>query len=90
MDNCVKDNKNQHLLAFLSLLTTRDVFDEVKLGFLVVGRTHEDIDGCFGYLSKKLKEEHNYILTYLMRTFVISQEKLFILQLIQEIPNFKF
>jgi len=49
MDNCVKDNKNRHLLAFLLLLMVRDVF-EVKLGFLVVHHTHEDIDGCFGYL----------------------------------------
>ncbi len=72
MDNCVKDNKHQHLLKFLSLLTTRDVFEEVKLGFLVVGHTHGDIDGCFGYLSKKLRKENNYILTYLMRTFMIS------------------
>ncbi len=56
MDNCVKDNKNRYLLTFLSLLTTRDVFEEVQLGFLVVGHTHEDIDGCFGYLSKKLKK----------------------------------
>jgi len=30
----------------------RDVFEEVKLGFLVVGHTHEDLDECFGYLSK--------------------------------------
>jgi hypothetical protein len=28
----------------------RDVFEEVKLGFLVVGHTHEDFDECFGYL----------------------------------------
>jgi hypothetical protein len=35
----------------------RDVFEEVKLGFLVVSHTHEDIDGCFSYLSKKSKEE---------------------------------
>jgi len=72
MDDCVKDNKNWHLLGFLSLLTARDVFEEVKLGFLVVGHTHEDINGCFGYLSKKLKEENNYILTNLMKTFMIS------------------
>jgi hypothetical protein len=72
MDNYVKDNKNQHLLAFLSLLTTRDVFEEVKLGFLVIGHTCKDIDGCFGYLSKKLREENNYILANLMRTFMIS------------------
>jgi hypothetical protein len=52
----VKDNTNRYLLTFLTLLTTKEVFEEVKLGFLVVGHTHEDINGCFGYLSKKLKE----------------------------------
>jgi CO dehydrogenase nickel-insertion accessory protein CooC1 len=55
MDKCVNDNKNQHLLAFLSLLTTKDVFEKMKLTFLVIGHTHENIDGCFGYLSKKLR-----------------------------------
>jgi hypothetical protein len=79
MDNCVKDNKNRHLLAFLSLLMEREVFEEVKLGFLIVGHTHEDIGGCFGYLSKKLREENNYILADLMRAFMISQDKPFIL-----------
>jgi hypothetical protein len=56
----------------------KDVFEEVKLGFLVVGHTHEDIDGCFGYLLKKLKEENNYILANLMRAFMIIQERPFI------------
>ncbi len=56
----------------------RDVFEEVYFGFLVVGHTREDIDGCFAYLSKKLKEENNYILVDLMKAFMISQERLFI------------
>jgi len=60
MDNYVKDNKNRYLLAFLLLLTVSEVFEEVKLGFLVVGHIHEDIDGCFGYLFKKLIEQNNY------------------------------
>ncbi len=72
MDNCVKDNKNQHLLAFLSLLMARDVFEDVKLGILIIGHTHEDIDECFGYLSKKLREENNYILTDLIKVVKIS------------------
>jgi hypothetical protein len=63
------------------------VFKEVKLGFLVIGHTHGDINGCFGYFSKKLREENNYILTDLMRVFMISQERLFILQLIQRFQN---
>jgi hypothetical protein len=40
MDNYVKDNKNRHFLAFLSLLNVKDVFEEVKLGFFFVGHTH--------------------------------------------------
>jgi hypothetical protein len=52
MDNYVKDNKNRYLLTCLLLLMEREVFEEVKLGFLVVGHTHENIDGCFGYCPK--------------------------------------
>ncbi len=50
VNNCMKDNKNQRLLTFLSLLIVRDVFEEMKLGFLFVGHTHENIYGCFDYL----------------------------------------
>jgi hypothetical protein len=74
VDNYVKDNKNHYLLAYLSLLIARDVSEEVKLGFLIVGHTHEDIDGCFGYLSKKLKEQNNCILVNSMKAFMVSQE----------------
>jgi hypothetical protein len=72
MDNCLKDNKNWHLLAFLSLLIVRDVLEEMKLGFLVGGHTHENIDGCFGYLSKKLREKNNYVLANFMKVFMVS------------------
>jgi hypothetical protein len=41
MDNCVKDNKNCQLPRFLFFLTTRKVFEEVQLGFLVVGKNLE-------------------------------------------------
>jgi hypothetical protein len=56
MDNCVQNNKNYQLLAFFSLLIVHEVFEEVQLGFLIIGHTHEDIDGSFGYLLKKLRE----------------------------------
>jgi hypothetical protein len=51
------------------------VFGEVKLRFLVVGHTHEYIDGCFGYLSKELREHNNYILANLMKASMVLQEK---------------
>ncbi len=52
----------------------RDLFEEMKLGFLVVGHTYEDVDGCFGYLSRKLRKQNNYVLVDLMRVFMVSQE----------------
>ncbi len=54
-----------------SILTMKDVVKEVKLGFLVVDHNHEDIDGCFGYLSKMLRKQHNYILANLMKAFIV-------------------
>ncbi len=74
----MKDNKNRYLSTFISLLIAREVFEEVKLGFLVVGHTHKDISRCFGYLFKKLKEQNNYILANLMKLFMVSQERPFI------------
>jgi hypothetical protein len=55
MDNHMKDNKNWHLLVVLSLLTARDVFEEVKLGFLVIGHTHKIIDEIFWLFVKKVR-----------------------------------
>jgi hypothetical protein len=53
MHNCVNDSKNRSLLTLMLLLTTREMFEKVKLGFFVVGHIHEDIDGCFWYLPPK-------------------------------------
>jgi hypothetical protein len=69
MNNCVKDNKNRYLLTFLSFLSTKEVFEKVKLAFLVIDHTHEDIDRCFGYLSKNLIKQNNYILVNFMKVF---------------------
>ncbi len=89
MNNCIKDNKNHHLLAFFFLLDVEKVFDEAQWGFSIVQHTHNDIDGSFGYLSKKLKEHNNYILANLMQVLMISQDWPFISQLIQETFDFK-
>ncbi len=70
----MKDNKNYHLLMFVSLLTTCEVFKEVQMGFLVVGHMHEDIDENFGYLLKNLKEQNNNVMVDLMKAFMLSQD----------------
>ena len=47
MDNCCRENKNKFVFAFCCLLVELKVFKKIKLGFLMVGHTHEDIDQLF-------------------------------------------
>ena len=90
LENSVKDNKNRYVMAFCSLLTTRRVFKEVTVGFLIVGHTHEDIDAHFNYLSKLLKMKNTYVLVDLIKTFMDSQKTTaFIPELVQDVADFK-
>ena len=72
LDNSAKDNKNKYLKAFLSLLTARDVFEEIQAGFLLVGHTHEDIDAYFSHLSKALKSKNTFVLSDRTKAFMQS------------------
>ena len=72
VDNFAKDNKNQYVMAFCSLLIARGVFNEVTIVFLIVDHTHKDIDVHFSYLSKLLKMKNTYILASLMKAFMDS------------------
>jgi hypothetical protein len=74
LDNSAKDNKNRFVMAFYSLLTTRDIFKEVTVGFLVVGHIHEDINAYFSYLSKLLKQKNTYVLADFIKTFMDLQK----------------
>ena len=90
LDNLAKDNKNRYVMAFCSLLTAKNVFKEVTVGFLIVSHTHEDIDVHFSYLSKLLKMKNTYVLADLMKAFMDSQKTTaFIPELVQEVADFK-
>ena len=55
LDNCSGDNKNYTILAFCNFLVDQGVFEEVEVGYLPVGHTHEDIDQAFSVLSRHLR-----------------------------------
>ena len=61
-------------MVFYSLLTARDIFKEVIVGFLVVEHTHKDIDAYFNYLSKLLKQKNTYVFADLMKAFMDLQK----------------
>ena len=68
LDNA-SDNKAYVVLAFMSFLVEREIFEEVDLNFLMVGHTHEDIDQYFSVISRKFntlifKERHKGVYTF--------------------------
>ena len=50
------ENKNQWMLSYLSLLVEVGLFDKIKMSFLPVGHTHEDIDQAFSRISVYLNK----------------------------------
>ncbi|MEL6806052.1 MAG: hypothetical protein AAFO91_20020, partial [Bacteroidota bacterium] len=49
------ENANKFVLGVLCLLVTMGVFDMILVSRLPVGHTHEDIDGCFGSIWKRIR-----------------------------------
>ena len=76
LDNLAKDNKNRYIMAFCSLLTTKRIFKEVTIGFLIIDHIHEDINAHFSYLSKLLKMKNMYIFADCMKAFMDSRRLL--------------
>jgi hypothetical protein len=75
LDNAASDNNNHYLLMFLSLLIALGVFITIEVGFLLVGHTHEDIDGTYGRMSSNLKSKDIYSLPEMMDTYCTIEEK---------------
>lgn len=55
LDNCTRENKNRFFFAYVESLVQWNVFDEVEVGFLPIGHTHEDIDQTFSSTSSHLR-----------------------------------
>lgn len=69
LDNCGRDNKNRFLFAFCCLLVELGVFRKVKVSFLMVGHTHEDVDQMFSRFSTWLNRNNAHHLDALLDGF---------------------
>lgn len=65
MDN-VNSNKSKLLFAYLAVLLLNKVFKKVKVNFLLVGHTHENIDQMFSRVSIALRTVDCLTLNQLM------------------------
>jgi hypothetical protein len=66
-NNTTQENKNIYMFVLCIVLVGLGYFQEVQLCFLIVGRTHEDIDQCFIIISNTLKRTNIDSLKELMQ-----------------------
>ncbi|WAR32001.1 OGG1-like protein [Mya arenaria] len=69
LDNCPGANKNRFVIGFLALLVQAGIFKKIKLSFLMVGHTHEDIDQLFSRFSTNVRDKMIMTLDSLMQCF---------------------
>ena len=73
LDNSTRANRNQYIMAVLSMLMAQNVFQMIQVGFLLVRQTLEDTNMYSNYLSKQLKTTNTFVLFDLMKNFMESQ-----------------
>ena len=57
LDNTCRENKNQVVFGYLNMLVESRIFQRVKVGFLLVGHTHDHIDQMFSRFSVTLRRK---------------------------------
>lgn len=72
LDNTTRENKNGVLVGYLNLLVEMGIFEKVKIGFLLVGHTHDQIDQMFSRYSVRLRRERCFTLPVLIETIQSS------------------
>jgi hypothetical protein len=72
LDNTTKQNKGKYLAAFCELLVSLKVCKEIKINFLPLGHTHEDIDQFFSRLAILLRRTDALSLPHLAQIIPAS------------------
>jgi hypothetical protein len=61
LDNTARENKNNLLFSYLHMLIQKKVFKKIKVGFLLVGHTHDQIDQMFSRFSIRLRKSKAFV-----------------------------
>ena len=88
MDNCARENKNKYVFAFCALLVELGIFRKIKVSFLMVGHTHEDVDQMFSRYSTYLGRSNSFTMDSLMDAFENSYTPTPTAVLLDNLPDF--
>jgi hypothetical protein len=84
-----KENKNKFLIAYLHMLVEWGVFKKIKVGFLMVGDTHDQIDQMFSRFFVKLKKTRAYRLETLEEILWDSYRPKLEIKFVSKVEDFK-
>ncbi|KAL3683390.1 hypothetical protein R1sor_001412 [Riccia sorocarpa] len=89
LDNTVRENKNNILFAYLAMLLDRNIFTKIKLGFLLVGHSHDFVDQMFSRFSQALRRENAFTMSRLRSVIQNSYDPKPITSVILQTWDFK-
>src|SRR5450759_2709159 len=89
LDKTSRENKNKFMMAYLNMLVEKGIFKKIKVGFLLVGHTHDQIDQMFSRFSTKLNKQRAFRLDSLEEIIVDSYTPKPEIIFVDEVADFK-
>ncbi|KAL3696477.1 hypothetical protein R1sor_010553 [Riccia sorocarpa] len=89
LDNTVRENKNANVFAYLAMLIDKKVFLKVKVGFLMVGHTHDHVDQMFSRFSVALRRKQAFTMPQLQAVIQDSYTPSPAFEVLEETWDFK-
>ncbi len=89
LDNTSRENKNKYTMAYFYMLVERGIFQKIKIGFLLVGHTHDQIDQMFSRFSLKLNKQRAFRLESLEEIIMDSYKPKPEIVFVDEVADFK-
>src|SRR5450759_3233498 len=89
LDNTSRENKNKYTMAYFNMLIEKGIFKKIKIGFLLVGHTHDQIDQMFSRLSVKLNKQRAFRLDSLVEIIIDAYKPKPEIIFVEEVADFK-
>jgi len=89
LDNTSQENKNKYVMAYLNMLVEKGIFEKIKVGFLLVGHTHDQIDQMFSRFSTKLNKQRAFRLESLKEIIADSYKPKPEIVFVDEVADFR-
>ncbi|KAL3679359.1 hypothetical protein R1sor_022315 [Riccia sorocarpa] len=89
LDNTVRENKNANVFAYLAMLIDKKIFRKIKVGFLMVGHTHDHVDQIFSRFSVALRKRQAFTMPELRMVIQESYSPSPSFEVLEETWDFK-